>query len=185
MQSLKNHLLIAMPSLEDKYFERTVTYICEHDENGAMGIVINHPTDIILTELLEQIEIETTGKSINDKIPVYAGGPVNVERGFVIHSPKKGLKSSLKLSDDIMVTTSRDILESIGTSEEPENVLICLGYAGWDKDQLEEELLENTWITIPATAEILFNTPIHQRWQRATETLGFATWQISDSAGHA
>lgn len=185
MQSFKNHLLIAMPALDDKYFERSVVYICEHDEQGAMGMIINQPTNIELNELLAQIEIPTESKRIKANTPVFLGGPVSSDRGFVIHSPKSGLKSSLALADDVMVTTSRDILESLGTENAPDHAIICLGYAGWDKGQLESELIDNAWITIPADADFLFNTPTHLKWQKATQSLGFATWQISDNAGHA
>ncbi|MCU4674873.1 YqgE/AlgH family protein [Catenovulum sp. 2E275] len=185
MQSLQNHLLIAMPSLKDAYFSRSVTYICEHSETGAMGIVINQPIEMKIHDLLAQVSDDLKDKNIHPDTPVYAGGPVNSERGFILHTPQEIWKSSLQLSDDFMVTTSKDILESIGTKLEPENYLICLGYAGWQEGQLEQELLENSWITIPAEKELVFNTPIRDRWQKATEKLGFSPWQLSDDVGHA
>ncbi|WP_017446257.1 YqgE/AlgH family protein [Gayadomonas joobiniege] len=185
MEYFQNHLLIAMPSLKDGYFERTVTYVCEHNEKGAMGIVINQAIDMKLPELLEQVKISTEDKQINPDTPVFLGGPVNNERGFVLHTPQDCWKSSMKLSDELMVTTSKDILESFGTPSAPEQYLICLGYAGWDAGQLEKEIIENSWITLPATADFVFNTPIHLKWQTATEALGFAAWQISGESGHA
>ncbi|MER2491053.1 YqgE/AlgH family protein [Catenovulum sediminis] len=186
MQTFQNQLLIAMPSLKDGYFERTVTYVCEHNEQGAMGIIVNQPIDMKLPELLAQIKTSTEGKNINPETPIYAGGPVAMERGFVLHKPQpKKWKSSMQLSEDMMVTTSQDILDALGTHEEPEDYLICLGYAGWGAGQLEQEILENSWITLPASAELVFKTPIHLRWQHATDHLGFATWQISDDIGHA
>lgn len=185
MQSLQNHLLVAMPSLKDPYFARTVTYICEHNDKGAMGIIINQPIEMTIIELLTQIQSDFEDKNLNKKTPIYCGGPVNAERGFVLHLPQDKWKSSLKISEDFMVTTSRDILDAIGTDDEPEKYLICLGYAGWEAGQLEQELTDNSWITIPADKDLIFNTPIHLRWQGATEKLGFATWQISDEIGHA
>ncbi|WP_016955706.1 YqgE/AlgH family protein [Catenovulum agarivorans] len=185
MKNLQNQILIAMPSLEDGYFERTVTYICEHNENGAMGIVINQPLEMKVTDLLAQIKVPLKDKLILPEIPVYAGGPVSPERGFVLHRPQQKWQSSMQLTPDIMVTTSRDLLESIGTKDEPEDYLICLGYAGWEKGQLEQELLDNAWLTIPADADLIYTTPIHLRWQQASEVLGIATWQISNQIGHA
>lgn len=185
MQSLQNHLLIAMPSMQDPYFSRSVTYICEHNENGAMGIIINQPMEMSISELLAQVSDDFKDKQIDPDIPVYAGGPVCAERGFILHTPQDIWKSSLELSDEFMVTTSKDILEAIGSKHQPDNFLICLGYAGWQAGQLEQELLENSWITIAADKELLFSTPIHARWQKATEKLGFSPWQLSDDIGHA
>ncbi|EWH11046.1 hypothetical protein DS2_05740 [Catenovulum agarivorans DS-2] len=185
MKNLQNQILIAMPSLEDGYFERSVTYICEHNENGAMGIVINQPLEMRVTDLLNQIKVPLDNKQINGDIPVYAGGPVSPERGFVLHKPQAQWQSSMQLAPDIMITTSRDLLESIGTEHQPDDYMICLGYAGWEKGQLEQELLDNAWLTIPADAELIYSTPIHLRWQRAAEVLGIATWQISNQVGHA
>ncbi len=185
MQSLQNHLLIAMPSMQDPYFSRTVTYICEHNDKGAMGIIINQPTDMTIHELLTQVNSDMLEKEIDPATPVYAGGPVSAERGFILHTPQDIWKSSLLLSTDFMVTTSKDILESIGTEDEPDQYLICLGYAGWQAGQLEQELLENSWITIAAEKELIFDTPIRDRWQKATEKLGFSPWQMSDDIGHA
>lgn len=185
MQSLQNHFLIAMPDLDDSFFERTVTYICEHNDEGAMGLVINQPVDLSLSNLLEQIEIRAPGDSAMRDSLVYAGGPVATDRGFVLHKPQEGWRSSMQLSDDIMITTSRDILQSLGSPDAPDKFLLTLGYAGWDAGQLEQELASNSWLTIPADADILFATPSSERWQKATEKLGINLWQLAPGAGHA
>lgn len=185
MQSLQNHFLVAMPDLDDSFFERTVIYICEHNEEGAMGLVINQPVEISLPKLLDHIEINVPGDSSLQNTMVYSGGPVSNDRGFVLHKPQTGWRSSLKLSDDIMVTTSRDILQSLGTAQAPDKFLLTLGYAGWAAGQLEEELGTNSWLTIPADADILFATPSSERWQKATEKLGINPWQLAPGAGHA
>lgn len=187
MQSLTNHFLVAMPSLQDTFFERTVIYICEHDSKGAMGLVINRPFDIPVSELLEQMELQAPHICHPDSLdaPVMVGGPVNPERGFVLHSPQANWSNSVKLSDDLMMTTSRDILAVMGTDKAPEQAMVILGYSGWSKDQLEQELAENSWLTIPATNEIIFNVPFEDRWQQATRALGFDVWQMSHQTGHA
>ncbi len=183
--SLENHFLIAMPTLHDPFFRRTVTYICEHSAEGAMGLIINHPIDINVKELLGKIDIDTS--AIDDSQPniVYSGGPVQTDRGFVLHSPQLGWNSSLRLSDDIMVTTSKDILEAIANNNSPQNYIITLGYSGWTAGQLEQELAQNSWLTIPADPELLFNTPPHLRWERAAEKLGVDMRQMSSEVGHA
>lgn len=185
MQSLENHFLVAMPSLEDSYFSRSVTYICEHNENGAMGIVINQPVGMTLKELIEQSEIEATVNDDKAEQIILAGGPVNQDRGFVIHSTQAGWSSSLELTSEIMVTTSRDILTVIGNEHAPEHSIIALGYAGWSAGQLEEELQSNAWLTVEADLDILFNTPIHRKWEVAVHKLGINTWQLGPDVGHA
>ena len=187
MQSLTNHFLVAMPSLEDTFFERTVVYICEHDSKGAMGLVINRPFEIPVSDLLEQMELQAPDISDPDSLdhPVMVGGPVNPERGFVLHTPQANWSNSERLTDDLMLTTSRDILTSLGTNKAPEKAMVILGYAGWSKDQLEQELAENSWLTIPASHEIIFNVPFEDRWQQATRSLGFDVWQMSQQTGHA
>ncbi|RUO19801.1 YqgE/AlgH family protein [Aliidiomarina haloalkalitolerans] len=183
--SLQNHFLIAMPGLNDPFFHHTVTYVCEHNEEGAMGLVINQPVGLTVASLLEQIEVEvTTTRSLED-IHVLTGGPVATDRGFVLHPPQEGWRSSLQLSDEIMITTSRDILESLGSDRAPQHFLLTLGYAGWDAGQLEEEIADNSWLTIPADADLLFHTPTAQRWEKAAERLGFDINQLSSEAGHA
>lgn len=185
MQSLQNHFLIATPDLHDSYFERTVTYICEHNEEGAMGLIINQPAAVNLTTLLEQIEIIIPSETPIKNAPVYTGGPVGTDRGFVLHTPQPGWRSSLKLSDEVMITTSKDILHALGSPNAPEQFLLTLGYAGWDAGQLEEELADNSWLTIPADAHILFDTPSKDRWQKAGEKLGIDIYQLAPGAGHA
>ena len=185
MQSLENHFLIAMPSMQDPFFKRAVTYICEHNQEGAMGLVINQPINITVGELLDKIEIDNDKNKQAAGLAVYAGGPVKTDRGFVLHSPKHGYSSSQKLSSDIMITTSKDVLASLTTSEAPEQFIITLGYAGWDQGQLEQELLENSWLIIKADPEIIFNTPVEKRWEKAVSMLGFDIGQLSSEAGHA
>lgn len=184
METLENQLLIAMPSLDDPRFHKTVTYICEHNDEGAMGLIINIPVNISLNELLAQI------KADKDSSPqlaqqVLTGGPISPDRGFVLHSPQNCWSSSLALSDDVMITTSKDILEALGTTAEPQEYMVTLGYAGWGPGQLEKELQENSWLTIPADNQILFNTPIEQRWQKAAEKLGIDIAHLSSDVGHA
>lgn len=185
MESLQNHFLIAMPDLDDPFFERTVTYICEHNEDGAMGLIVNQPAEMSVSKLLEQIEIQVPGEDLLERSLVYSGGPVGTDRGFVIHAPQDTWRSSLQLSDEIMVTTSRDILQAFGSADAPDKFLLTLGYAGWDAGQLEHELASNHWLTIPADASILFETPSSERWQKAAEKLGIDIWQLAPGSGHA
>ncbi len=186
MNSLQNHLLIAMPSLQDTFFERSVIYLCEHDEKGAMGLMINRPIGIDVNELLKQMELDEEPDPITSLgSAVLIGGPVNQERGFVLHTPQTNWNNSQSLTDEIMLTTSRDVLTSLGTDAAPENFIVTLGYAGWSKEQLEQELAENTWLSIPATKELLFDIGFNDRWQQATESLGFDIWQLSNQSGHA
>lgn len=186
MESLENQLLIAMPSLDDPYFNKTVTYICEHNDEGAMGLIINLPISVTVNDLLLQLEGENDiADNPNLLQQVLTGGPVNKDRGFVLHSPQKGWSSSLALSDDIMITTSKDILLALGTDNAPEEYMVTLGYAGWEAGQLEKEMQENTWLNTPADKEILFNTPIEDRWKKATEKLGIDIAHLSNEVGHA
>ncbi|WP_440874328.1 YqgE/AlgH family protein [Thalassotalea sp. PLHSN55] len=184
MESLENQLLIAMPSLDDSFFNKTVTYICEHNDQGAMGLIINAPVNLTLSELLSQINDELEQVPSLEQL-VLTGGPVSQDRGFVLHSPQKGWRSSLALSNDVMITTSKDILMALGTDDAPEKFLVTLGYAGWGPGQLEQEIQENSWLTTPADETILFDTPIEQRWQKATEKLGFDLAHLSPDVGHA
>ncbi|MBA6231717.1 MULTISPECIES: YqgE/AlgH family protein [unclassified Colwellia] len=184
MESLENQLLIAMPALDDAYFNKTVTYICEHNEEGAMGLIINLPVNVTLNELLVQIDAK------KEEAPelgqqVLTGGPVSQDRGFVLHSPQSCWKQSLSLSKEVMITTSKDILMALGTEEAPEKYMVTLGYAGWGPGQLEEELKNNAWLLTPADGDIVFNTPIEQRWKKATEKLGIDMAHLSSDIGHA
>jgi putative transcriptional regulator len=186
MDSLQNHLLIAMPSLDDTFFERSVIYLCEHDEKGAMGIMINQPIGIDVNELLKQMLLDEEPDSIVSLgSTVLVGGPVNPDRGFVLHTPQSNWNNSQALTDEVMLTTSRDVLTSLGTSAAPNNFIVALGYAGWSRDQLEQELADNTWLSTPATKELLFDISFDDRWQQATESLGFDIWQLSSQTGHA
>lgn len=185
LTSLQNHFLIAMPSLEDAYFSRSITYICEHNSEGAMGIVINQPSTMSLKELLEQTDKDVSfGDDTAEQI-VLAGGPVGQERGFVLHSGEDEWGSSLSLAPGITVTTSKDILTAIGHNSGPDHALIALGYAGWEAGQLEGEMQENAWLTVEADTDILFNTPIHKKWQAAVKKLGVDIWQLTPEIGHA
>lgn len=183
-----------MPSLLDVNFDRTVTYICEHDENGTFGIVINRETDITLEEVISQMEIETSAnkpdasQTRTSNLPrpaIYLGGPVQQNRGFILHSPPGNWSSTLKINEHIALTTSRDILEAIANNQGPEQSIITLGYAGWGPGQLEQEMAANTWLNCPAEEQIIFNTPSDQRWQAAANLLGVDLQLLSNDPGHA
>ncbi len=181
---LANHFLIAMPSLEDGNFSQSVTFICEHDDNGALGITINRPSEFSLAEIFSQLQIATKEGGVNNQT-VLNGGPVQTERGFILHTPAGQWDSSLKVTDNIAVTTSQDIMQAIANNEGPEKSLLALGYAGWGPGQLEYEIAENTWLSCPATEDILFNTPIEKRWTAAAMLLGIDLQLLSNQTGHA
>ena len=182
--SLANHLLIALPALEDPNFSRSVTLICQHDAEGAMGIVVNRQSEYTLGEVLQQMQIESGDEGLCAQA-VLAGGPVHPERGFVLHDGDRGWDSSMAIADNLFVTTSRDILEAIADGTGPGNVRVALGCAGWGAGQLEHELGENSWITVPADAELLFDTPLEQRWQDAAGRIGVDMARMADYSGHA
>ena len=184
MSYLPNHLLIAMPTMEDNFFARSVIYLCEHNAQGAMGLTLTVPLDMDLHDLLTQMKIEHVNPELAAH-PVLAGGPVSTDRGFVLHSTRHGFSSSLELTDELMVTTSLDILKDLSTANAPEQFLVALGYAGWEAGQLEQELLDNSWLTLPATPELIFNTPWHDRWLAATHAMGIDIWRVAPQAGHA
>lgn len=171
-----------MPQMEDPNFSGTLTYMCDHNSDGAMGVVINRPTDISLAELLEQLGIKMTIKS--DAL-VHAGGPVQQDRGFIFHDGDQIWDSSLRLSEGLTLTTSKDILEAIAIGEGPETFLIALGYAGWGAGQLEEELTQNTWLTCPSSKEILFSADSTRKLSMAMDVLGIKADQLSGQIGHA
>ncbi len=185
MKSLENHFLIAMPSMDDPFFKRSVAYICEHNDDGAMGLVLTHPINVTVGELLDQIDIDNDKSNSASGQAVLAGGPVKVDRGFVLHSPKRGFTSSQALSSELMITTSKDVLETLTRDDAPEAFIITLGYAGWSKGQLEQELLDNAWLVVEADADLIFQTPIEQRWEKAVQMLGIDVAQLSLQAGHA
>lgn len=181
---LTGHLLIAMPTLRDPNFSRTVTYICEHSEQGALGIVINRPLDMELGSIFEQLSLAATDEALNRQ-PVLHGGPVHEERGFVLHDSAEPYDSTLAISDRICVTTSQDILTAMANGIGPARALVALGYAGWGAGQLEEEIGQNAWLSVRATPEILFETPFEQRWNEAARLLGIDLANMSSEAGHA
>lgn len=181
MSTLRNHFLIAMPHLKDPNFDSTISYICDHGDEGAMGIVINRPIGIKVDEMLSQLEL---GESGIDK-PVYSGGPVQVERGFVLHTPSDEWQSSMAISEDISVTTSKDILQAMAEGQGPEHSLVALGYAGWGAGQLETEIANNVWITCPADNAVLFNTVDDQKVVAALGRVGIDYHRLISAAGHA
>lgn len=181
---LTNHFLIAMPTLEDRNFYRTVTFVCEHSAEGAMGIVINRTTDLRLGDVLEQLDITTDDPALAQQ-PVYVGGPVQANRGFVLHEPLGHWESTLPVTDTLGVSTSRDILAAIAEHRGPDRWLVALGYAGWGAGQLERELAENSWLSSPANREILFELPLESRWNAAAGLVGVDLATLSPQAGHA
>lgn len=182
--SLKNSFLIALPSLGDPNFSRTVTYICEHSEHGAMGLVLNRPSELLLQDVLEHMSIDHE-PSVIDQQPVYIGGPVESDRGFILHPSGSDWDSTLTLSDELCVTTSRDILEALVAGEGPEKSFVALGYAGWGAGQLEQELQQDTWIYGPAKPDVIFDLVAKSRWEAAAKLLGVDVHLISSASGHA
>lgn len=179
--SLQDHFLISMPQLEDPNFSGALTYICEHSTQGAMGIIVNKPSGLTLEEILEQLDIP----SHSNQDIVYAGGPVQMDRGFILHSSEKTWESSMQITPNCCLTTSLDILEAIASDEGPSDYLIALGYAGWGAGQLEQELAENTWLTCQADQKILFDTPNSKKLNAAMASLGVNASQLSSKMGHA
>ncbi|MHB1586221.1 MAG: YqgE/AlgH family protein [Acidiferrobacteraceae bacterium] len=182
--SLSNHFLIAMPTLGDPNFFRTVTFICEHSSEGAMGIVINRPVDLSLQDVFEQMSIEAEHDKF-EHIAVHLGGPVQSNRGFVIHEPLGAWESTLPVTDAVGISTSRDVLDAIARGCGPTSYLLALGYAGWAAGQLEQEIKQNAWLSGPADREILFHTPAETRWRAAAHLLGIDFSKLSEEAGHA
>lgn len=180
---LKHQFLVAMPSLEDETFSHTVSLLCEHNDGGAVGLVINRPTDLKLSDMMEQMGLEHA--ALNPEAIVYWGGPVQPERGFVIHRAPGGWETCMPVGDSLYVTTSRDILRAIGQGQGPSEYCVVLGYAGWSEGQLEQEILHNAWLNTPVDQSILFATPVRERWQAATRLLGVDVTQLAGSAGHA
>lgn len=182
--SLTNHFLIAMPNLGDPNFSRTVTLICEHSKDGAMGLVINRTTDLCLADVLEQMNIAAPdSRRLHE--PVHVGGPVQGNRGFVLHEPLGHWESTLAVTGELGVSTSRDILEALAHNEGPTHYILTLGYAGWAAGQLEHEIAENAWLSGPADRGILFHTPPEARWSAAARLLGIDLTTLSGEAGHA
>jgi putative transcriptional regulator len=182
--NLTNQFLIAMPGLADPNFYHTVTYICAHNDEGAMGIVINRPLEMALGDILAQMDMTPRDRKV-DQIPVYHGGPVHTDRGFVLHEPLSRWESSINVNDAVGVTTSRDILQAISDGGGPKESLVALGYAGWSAGQLEQEIMDNAWLCGPAESEVIFNTPCDKRWQTAAALLGVDLDKLSFDIGHA
>lgn len=183
--NLTDHFLIAMPSMTDPYFSGALVYVCEHTENGAMGLIVNRPIDMTVSVLFEKIDLPLEIPDLAD-LPVYFGGPVMIDRGFVLHRPAGNWQATLRVRDhDLGMTSSRDILVELGSKGEPRDTLISLGYAGWGAGQLEDEIAQNTWLSVPATHEILFELPPEERLPAVMQRLGFSLSQLSEVAGHA
>jgi putative transcriptional regulator len=182
--NLTNHFLIAMPGMADPHFSKSLTYICEHSERGAIGLVINKPIDITVGHLFEQCKLTLDDPALRND-PVYFGGPVKVECGFVLHQPLGNWNSTLKIGAEIGMTTSKDILEAIAAGHGPTRVLVTLGYAGWEAGQLEEEIKQNGWLTVEADAKLIFDWPDHEKLHAAMLKLGIRPEMLSDAVGHA
>ena len=193
LTNLTNHFLIAMPGLQDEVFYRSVVFVCEHSERGALGLVINKPCEIDMTQLFEKVELPLQRPDLA-RAPVFFGGPVQTERGFVLHEATFSLAdqpkdpvyaSTMVIPGGLEMTTSKDVLEAISTGAGPRKVLVSLGYAAWGEGQLESELSENSWLTVAASWDVIFEVPVAQRYDRALKLLGLEAWMLSPDAGHA
>lgn len=182
--TLNNQLLIAMPGMMDPNFSATVTLICEHNADGALGIVINRPLELKLGGLLEQLDVRNPIRAAVEK-PILDGGPVGRDRGFVLHNGGDQFESSVQVSKEVRLTLSRDILDAIAVGEGPEKSIVALGYAGWEPGQLEAEILANSWLNVAASPDIIFDVPFSDRWLTATQLLGIDISQLAPDAGHA
>ena len=193
LTNLTNHFLIAMPGLQDEVFSRSVVYVCEHSERGALGLVINKPGDMDMKWLFEKIELPLHREDLSDSL-VFQGGPVQTERGFVLHEPffagvdkpaESVYASTMTIPGGLEMTTSKDVLEALSTGAGPRKVLVSLGYAAWGEGQLESELSDNSWLTVAASNRVIFDTPVAQRYDQALLLLGFEAWMLSSDVGHA
>lgn len=195
--NLTHHFLIAMPGLQDEAFNKTVVYLCEHNDRGALGLIINKPSTLSLVELFDKVDLPLTRADLLDA-PVFHGGPVQTERGFVLHeavaeptlNERSGRQesvyaSTLVIPGGLEMTTSRDVLEALSNGSGPRKVLVTLGYAAWGQGQLESEIAENAWLTVEADASLIFDTPVAQRYDRALGLLGLQAWMLSPDVGHA
>ncbi|MFM1885865.1 MAG: hypothetical protein RL026_1022 [Pseudomonadota bacterium] len=182
-ENLTNQLLVAMPSLEDPDFAHGITLICDHSERGALGIVVNKPVEgMTLADVFGQMNL---AKASGGSAPVLRGGPLMRDRGFVVHRPGGQWDSSHRISAQVQVTTSRDVLDAMSRGEGPEGAFVALGYAGWGAGQLEQEILENAWLTLPFDDRLLFSLPVEQRWLAAWQGLGIDVGRLSAQSGHA
>lgn len=189
MQSinLTDHFLIAMPAMDDPYFSKSLIYVAEHNQQGALGLIINRPIEMNLATLLEKIDVPFESvDSINlSKLPVFFGGPVQTDRGFVLHRPIGEWQSTLVVNQDVGLTSSRDVLQAVARDGEPREIMVTLGYSGWGAGQLEHELAQNAWLSVPANQHILFDTPFEERLPSAMELLGIDFTNLAENAGHA
>lgn len=191
--NLTHHFLIAMPGMQDDSFARSVVYLCEHSERGALGLIINKPTDLSLKGLLDKVDLSLRRDDLADA-PVFLGGPVQTDRGFVLHDPMRSAdapadesaySSTMHVPGGLDMTTSKDVLEALSTGAGPRRVLVTLGYASWGEGQLESELAENSWLTVGADVSLIFDTPVDQRYDSALGLLGLQAWRLSPQAGRA
>ncbi len=181
---LENQLLISMPRRTESVFDQILVYVCEHNTKGAVGLIVNCLTEYPLEFIFDQLDIKSKTQKISEQ-KIFFGGPVQQDRGFVLHRPFKGFKANLALNNEICVSTSKEILKRIAKGEGPEDSLVTLGYAGWAADQLEEEIRENLWLTCDVDENILYNVPVEKRWQTAIDSLGFDVSQLITVAGNA
>ena len=191
--NLTHHFLIAMPGLQDESFSRSVVYLCEHSERGALGLIINKPSDISVKNLFDKVDLSLRREDLRQD-PVFHGGPVQTDRGFVLHEPmlmdraetdESAYASTMTIPGGLEMTTSKDVLEALSTGAGPRRVLITLGYSSWGEGQLESELGENAWLTVGADLSVIFDTPVSERYDRALALLGLQAWMLSPEAGHA
>lgn len=191
--NLTNHFLIAMPGLQDDLFKQSVVYLCEHGPRGALGLVINKPCDISLKNLFDKIDLPLARDDLA-QAPVFFGGPVQTERGFVLHEatfardaqPSAPVYSStMAIPGGLEMTTSRDVLEAMATGAGPRKVIVSLGYSAWGEGQLESELGDNSWLTVEADPRLIFDTPVPERYPQALKLLGLEAWMLASDAGHA
>jgi putative transcriptional regulator len=188
--NLTNHFLIAMPGLSDELFGRSVVFMCEHSDRGALGLVINKPGDIRLAQLFDKVELSLGRQELAEQ-PVFLGGPVQTERGFVLHEAVEGAEgesvyaSTLSIPGGLEMTTSKDVLEAMSSGGGPRKVFVTLGYASWGQGQLESEITENSWLTVEADHSLIFDAPVDERYDRAMALLGLKSWMLSPDAGHA
>ena len=187
-----------MPGLQDELFAKTVVYMCEHSERGALGLILNKPTDINLKGLFDKVDMPLGRKDL-EASPVFNGGPVQTDRGFVLHEPvpttlvesvqperqESLFASTLTIPGGLEMTTSRDVLEALSSGAGPRKVFVSLGYSSWGEGQLESEIKENSWLTVPADKGLIFDTPVQERYAKALGLLGIAEWMLSNEAGHA
>ena len=186
--NLTHHFLIAMPGLEDEAFSKSVIYMCEHSERGALGLIINKPSDISVQGLFDKVELPLRREDLT-QTPVFQGGPVQTERGFVLHESmlpgnESVYASTMSIPGGLEMTTSKDVLEALSTGAGPRKVFVSLGYSAWGEGQLESELLDNSWLTVAADLDVIFDTPVEERYDKALKLLGLESWMISPVAGH-